>query len=117
MNVRWMAVLTGVLVDIVMSSILSLFTPPEVYTSPVLSRPGDVFLLVLPVVLTTISGYVAGRMAKSSRVLNGLLVQIVLILLSQLGPALPRVAVVSYAFACLFAALGGYLSRFPAARP
>jgi putative membrane protein (TIGR04086 family) len=113
MNVRWMAVLTGVLVDVLIGSLLSLFISPEIYTSPVLTRPGDVVLLALPVVLTTVSGYVAGRMAKTSRALNGLLVQVILILITQLGPPPPRTIVISYAFACLFAALGGYLSRFP----
>jgi hypothetical protein len=116
MKIRWMAVLTGVLADVLIGSVLSLFTPQDIYTSPALSRPGDVVLLGLPVVLTAVSGYVAGRMAKTNRALHGLLVQVVIILVSQLGPPPPRVVVISYALACGFAALGGYLSRFPGER-
>jgi len=114
MNVRWMAVLTGVVVDILIGAILTLFIGQDVFISPDLTRPGDLILFSLPIVLTTVSGYVAGRMAKTSRPLNGLLVQIVGILLSQLGPPLPRLQVISYVIACLFATLGGYISRYPA---
>jgi hypothetical protein len=113
MNVRWLAVLTGFLVDFFISILLAPFISPDIYTSPDLSQPGILILLSLPVILTTISGYVAGRMAKTSRVLNGLLVQVVSILFSQLGGPIPRVAVITYAAACVFAALGGYLSRYP----
>jgi putative membrane protein (TIGR04086 family) len=116
MKIRWMAVLTGVLVDVLIGSLLSLFTSQDIYTSPVLSRPGDVVLLGLPVILTAVSGYVAGRIAKTSRAVHGLLVQVVIILISQLGPPPPRALIVSYALACGFAALGGYLSRFPGER-
>jgi putative membrane protein (TIGR04086 family) len=113
MNVRWTAVLTGFLVDVLISILLSPFISEELITSPDLSRPGDLFLLALPVVLTTVSGYVAGRMAKTSRVLNGFLVQIVSILFSVLLGPLPHTQIISFVVACLFAALGGYLSRFP----
>jgi hypothetical protein len=113
MNVRWSAVLTGFLVDFLISISLAPFISPDIYTSPDLTQPGIVFLLGLPVVLTTISGYVAGRMAKTSRVLNGLLVQVVGILINQLSGPIPRVAVVTYVAGCVFAALGGYLSRYP----
>ena len=113
MNVRWSAVLTGFLVDFLIGILLAPFISPDIYSSPDLTRPGILFLLGLPVILTTISGYVAGRMARTSRVLNGLLVQIVSILFSQLIGPLSRVAVITYAIACVFAALGGYLSRYP----
>ena len=39
------------------------------------------------------------------------------ILVNQLGPPLPRVFVISSVIACGLAALGGYLSRFPAQQP
>ena len=113
MNVRWSAVVTGFLVDFLISILLAPFISPDIYISPDLSQPGVLFLLGLPVVLTTISGYVAGRMARTSRALNGLLVQVVSILIGQLGGPMPRVAVITYAAACAFAALGGYLSRYP----
>lgn len=116
MNVRWSAVITGFLVDFLIGILLTPFIGQDIYTSPDLSQPGVIFLLSLPVVLTTISGYVAGRIAKTSRVLNGLLVQVLSILISQLSGPIPRVVVVTYAAACVFAALGGYLSRYPAER-
>jgi hypothetical protein len=116
MNVRWTAVMTGFLVDFLIGIVLSLFISPDIYTAPDITQPSVLFLLGLPVVLTTVSGYVAGRVAKTSRVLNGLLVQVVSILFSQLIGPIPRVLVVTYAIACIFAALGGYLSRFPAER-
>jgi len=55
-----MAVLTGVTVDIVISAVLGLFISQDVFLSPDLTRPGDVILFCLPIVLTTVSGYVAG---------------------------------------------------------
>jgi len=116
MNVRWMAVLTGFLVDILISSVLFSFASSDFLSSPDLLRPGDLILLALSVVLTSVSGYVAGRMAQTDRALHGLLVQIVSILVSQLGPPPSRVIVITYALSCLFAALGGYLSRYPAQR-
>lgn len=116
MNVRWTAVMTGFLVDFLIGFLLAPFISPDLYTAPDISQPSVVLMLGLPVVLTTISGYVAGRVAKTSRVLNGLLVQVVSILFSQLVGPLPRALVITYAIACIFAALGGYLSRFPAER-
>ncbi len=71
MNVRWTAVLTGFGVDFLIAILLSPFLSETILTSPDLTRPGDVILLSLPIVLTTVSGYVAGRVAKTSRVLNG----------------------------------------------
>jgi hypothetical protein len=56
-------------------------------------------------------------MAGESRVINGLLVAIIGILLNQLGPPMPRVFIISSLIACGLAALGGYLSRFPAQQP
>ena len=116
MNVRWSAVITGFLVDFLIGILLTPFISQDLYASPDLTQPGVIFLLSLPVVLTTISGYVAGRMAKTSRVINGLMVQIVGILLGVLSGPIPRVGVITYAAACAFAALGGYLSRYPTER-
>lgn len=116
MNVRWTAVLTGFVVDVFISLLLSPFVSEDIFTSPDLTRPGDVILLALPIVLTIVSGYVAGRMAKSDRVLNGFLVQIVSIVFSSFIGPMTRIQVIVYIISCAFAALGGYLSRFPAER-
>lgn len=116
MNVRWQAVMTGFLVDFLIWVLLSLFVGEDLYTAPDLSQLSVVLLLGLPIVLTTVSGYVSGRMAKTSRALNGLMVQIVIIIFSMLSGPIPRVVVVTYAISCFFAALGGYLSRYPGER-
>jgi putative membrane protein (TIGR04086 family) len=117
MNVRWMAVLTGFVVDIAISALLSLFATPQFFASPDPTRPGDLLMICLLSLSTGIGGFVAGRMAGSSRAINGLLVAVVGILLNQLGPPLPRVLVISSAVACGLAALGGYLSRYPDRQP
>ena len=117
MNVRWMAVLTGFVVDIAISALLSLLATPQFFTAPNPALPGDLLLMGLLALSTGIGGFVAGRIAGESRTINGLLVAIVGILMNQLGPPLPRVLVISSAIACGLAALGGYLSRFPAQQP
>ena len=117
MNVRWMAVLTGFVVDIAISALLSLFATPQFFAAPDPTRPGDLLMIALLTISTGIGGFVAGRMAGSSRAINGLLVAVVGILINQLGPPLPRVLVISSVIACGLAALGGYLSRFPTQQP
>ena len=47
MNVRWMAVLTGFVVDIAISALLSLLATPQFYTAPNLAQPGDLLLIGL----------------------------------------------------------------------
>lgn len=116
MNVRWMAVFTGFLVDWFLSLLMLLFAPQAYLNGPDLSRPGDILMIALLTLSTGIGGYVAGRMARVDRVLNGFLVAIVGILVNQLGATLPRVLILASVVACGLAALGGYLSRFPAER-
>jgi putative membrane protein (TIGR04086 family) len=117
MNVRWMAVLTGFLVDFAISALLSLLAAPQFFSAPNPSQPGDLLLMGLLALSTGIGGFVAGRMAGESRAINGLLVAVVGILINQLGPPLPRAFVISSLVACGLAALGGYLSRFAAQQP
>ena len=118
MNVRWMAVLTGFLVDLMLSWLLALLMTPFVgsdfFTSPDLTRPGDLILIILLILATGVGGYVAGRMAQDDRAINGLLVAVVGILVGLLDPPPPRPFVIATAVSCLLAALGGYLSRYPA---
>jgi len=117
MNVRWMAVLIGFLVDFAISALLSLLAAPQFFTAPNPAQPGDLLLMGLLALSTGIGGFVAGRMAGESRTINGLLVAVVGILVNQLGPPLPRVLVISSLVACGLAALGGYLSRFAPQQP
>jgi putative membrane protein (TIGR04086 family) len=116
MNVRWTAVLTGFLADYLISFFLSALATPEFLGSPDPTRLGDLLLLGLLVLSTGIGGYIAGRIAQTNRTLNGLLVGVVGILLNQLAPPLPRAFVIASAVACGFAALGGFLSRYPPLR-
>jgi putative membrane protein (TIGR04086 family) len=116
MNVRWMAVLTGFLADYLISFFVSALATPEFLGSPDLTRPGDLVLLAVLVLSTGVGGYIAGRMAQTDRALNGLLVGVIGILFNQLAPPLPRVFVIASAVACLLAALGGFLSRYPPLR-
>ncbi len=116
MNIRWGAVAAGVAVDWLIGSLLSLLALLVIGEADVLSLATDPLWLSVSVVLTTISGYVAGRLGETDRAMHGLLVQVVNILIAQLGAALPRPVVLAYLAACAFAALGGYLSRFPSVR-
>lgn len=116
MNVRWMAVFTGYLVDIFITLLIQVFAGQSMLENPDLTRTDDLIVIALLTLSTGIGGYVAGRMARTDRVLNGFLVAIVGILLNQLGGSLPRVLVLASVVACGLAALGGFLSRFPAER-
>jgi putative membrane protein (TIGR04086 family) len=116
MNVRWMAVFTGYLVDIFITLLIQLFAGQSMLENPDLTRTDHLVVIALLTLSTGIGGYVAGRMARTDRALNGFLVAIVGILLNQLGGSLPRVLVLASVVACGLAALGGFLSRFPAER-
>jgi putative membrane protein (TIGR04086 family) len=120
MNIRWMAVLTGFVVDTLISFGLYAFAPAEMLTAPDITRPTDLILICLLVLSTGVGGYVAGRMAQTNRALHGLLVGIVGVLIEQLqlaagaGPPMTRLAVIALATGCLAGALGGLLSHYPA---
>jgi putative membrane protein (TIGR04086 family) len=121
MNIRWMAVLTGFLVDVLLTFVISLLAPPTVSAGLDLTNRSDLILVGLGVVATGVGGYVAGRMAQALRPLHGLLVGIVTILSIQFqqlagGPNLTRTDVIALALGCLAGALGGLLSRFPPQR-
>ncbi len=121
MNIRWTAVLTGFLADILLIFFISFFAPPTVSAGPDPTRAADLILIGLDILATGVGGYIAGRMAQARRPLHGLLVGVVGILAIQLqllagGPSLTRIDVVALALGCLAGALGGTLSRFPAAR-
>ena len=121
MNVRWMAVLTGFLVHVLLSFIISLFAPPPVSAGPDLTQGTDLLLIALGAVATGVGGYVAGRMAQTQRPLHGFLVGVVGILAIQLqllagGSTLTQTDVIALALGCLAGAVGGLLSRFPTQR-
>src|SRR5689334_24580502 len=85
MNIRWMAVLTGYLVDYLISSLLLTVLASTTYSfAPDISQPADLILTCLLVLSTGVGGYVAGRMAQANRALHGLLVGVVGILVNQL---------------------------------
>src|SRR4051794_33110599 len=115
MNIRWIAVLAGYVTDILVSSlVLALAHPDSLFEqAPNLARPSDLILICVLTLSTGVGGYVAGRIAHTSRAINGLLVGVVGILFAQIGIAngqpFPRVFVVASAVGCLLAAVGGFL--------
>jgi putative membrane protein (TIGR04086 family) len=119
MNVRWIGVLTGFIVDSLISFFLFALTRPDFSTAPDLTQLADLLFLCLLVLSTGVGGYVAGRMAQTDRMLNGFLVGVVGILVAQLdlvfadGQPMPHVFVIASAVGCLLGALGGFLSRYP----
>jgi putative membrane protein (TIGR04086 family) len=122
MNIRWMAVLTGFLVDVLLTFfIFMILAPPTASAAPDPTQAPELMLIALGIVATGVGGYVAGRMAQTLRPLHGFLVGIVGILTIQFqllfgGPSLSRADIISLALGCLLGALGGLLSRFPAQR-
>ncbi len=120
MNIRWMAVLTGFVVDYMVTMLLFVMMNPEEAFSvaPVITEPHHLLLISLGILSTGIGGYVAGRMTETDHALHGLLVGVIGILFGQLsGSTLPRVLVVASAIGCIVGALGGLLSRYvPPAR-
>jgi putative membrane protein (TIGR04086 family) len=122
MNIRWMAVMTGFIVDIVATSLLLLLAFPQSLFSADFTQSSNLISISLGILATCIGGYVAGRMAPVQRWLHGLLVGVVGVLLVQLqltlGSAqlLTHTDVIALALGCLAGALGGLLSRFPPQR-
>ena len=121
MNIRWMAVLTGFLVDVLLTFFIFMFAPPTVSAGSDPTQTSDFILIALGMFATGVGGYVAGRMAQTLRPLHGFMVGIVGILAIQFqllfgGPTLSRTDVTSLALGCLLGAVGGLLSRFPAPR-
>jgi len=96
MNVRWMAVLTGFLVDLLISWLLALLMAPIVgsdfFTSPDLTRSGDVILIILLTLATGVGGYVAGRMARFNGAKQGFMVWIWALIAAVLVAVLGMIA-------------------------
>ena len=116
MNIRWTAVLTGFLADLLLSMPVQLLARPEFFTAPDLSQTSDLVVLALSLLATGVGGDIAGRMGGRDRALHGLLVGVVGVLLGVVqGAGLPRPLVLASAAGCLIGALGGLLSRFPPA--
>ena len=120
MNVRWMAVLTGLVVDVLLSTLIGLAAGPVAESfavAPDLTRPGHLVLLGLYLLCTAVGGYLAGRIAGEQHLLHGLLVGVIGVILTQLpaigGDPMPRVYVVGSAAGCLTGTLGGLVSRAP----
>src|SRR5215470_4327190 len=80
MNIRWMAVLTGFVVDILLTFFITLLAPTSASAAPDLMQPPDFLLIGLGILATGVGGYVAARMAQTQRILHGFLVGVVGIL-------------------------------------
>jgi putative membrane protein (TIGR04086 family) len=120
MEIRWMAVVTGFVVDVLITWLIGVASGPaaeSLVAAPDVTRPEHLALLALGVLSTGVGGYVAGRMAQSAPGMHGLLVATVGVLFAQL-PALggaapmPRVFVIQGLFLCAAGALGGLLSAY-----
>jgi putative membrane protein (TIGR04086 family) len=117
MNVRWMAILTGYIVDILITYLLYALFSPQSLTVSDPTQSGGLFLISLGLLATGVGGYVAGRLAQTQRALHGLLVGVVGILVLQLqlmvgGPGLSHTQVLALAAGCVVGALGGWLGRY-----
>ncbi|HSH81526.1 MAG TPA: TIGR04086 family membrane protein [Herpetosiphonaceae bacterium] len=118
-RIRWLAVMAGFFVDILLSEIIrgigSQFDAAVLEGATFRSATTSI-VAVLLVLSTGIGGWVAGRMARHEHVLHGVLVGgvgIFLILLAGLGDAPePFTNVVLQCFAVLAGGLGGFLSRW-----
>jgi putative membrane protein (TIGR04086 family) len=121
MNVRWMAVLTGFIVDLVVTLLLYALIFPQTIFSSEAAQTTDPRAIALGLLATGVGGYVAGRMGQARRALHGLLVGVVGILVVQLqiasgGQSLSHTDVLVLAAGCLAGALGGLTSRYPPER-
>jgi len=128
MDVRWSAVLLGLVVDVLLTILIqSSVTWLDLTTflsssdlSPDLNRPPDLILFGLFLLATGIGGYVAGRLAHRSHTLNGFMVGVIGIIvgafLSFGAPAPAPLFIVGQIVGCGLAALGGFLSTFSVVR-
>ncbi|MEN9934341.1 MAG: hypothetical protein RLZZ387_920 [Chloroflexota bacterium] len=115
-----MAVLTGFVVDVLVTALISTLMTPTAESlamAPDLSRADHLLLLGLGLASTAAGGYLAGRLAGDAEVLHGLLVGVVGVILAQLpavgsDPPIPRVFVIASALGCAAGACGGLLSRY-----
>lgn len=114
MTVRWRAVLLGLLVDYLLTTVIQAFARPTFLPMPDLTNQGDLIILLGSAVAIGIGGYVSGRIANADRVLNGIMVGVLDVLLTALSVgAMSRPVVYLEALGCGLAALGGFLSQFP----
>ena len=87
MRVRWMAVLTGFVVDVLITSLVGILAgaaTESLVAAPDVTRPDHLALLAAGVLSTGVGGYVAGRLADSDFALHGLLVAAVGVIFAQL---------------------------------
>ena len=116
MNIRWNAVLIGFLLDLMLSALISAYAGPDFAKAIDITQPHDLIILALSALVIGIGGYTAGRIAGEDRAMNGFMVGTVDVLFTTFqGGVLARPLLVTEAIAWALAALGGYLSRFPAA--
>lgn len=118
MTIHWRALVTGFTTACALNALILFAAAPdtEFLRAPSIARPEHAAYLILLTLATGIGGYVAGRMARTSYLLHGLLVGVIGVLYAQLhlmsgGSAPPRVFVVASAMACIMGALGALVAR------
>jgi putative membrane protein (TIGR04086 family) len=116
MDIRWMAVVTGFVVDYMVTTIfLLMFNPDQAFfDAPDLHRLDHIALITLALLATGVGGFVAARMVRGRYWLHGLLVGVLGILVGQLeimggAAAPPRFFVIASAVGCAIGALGGLI--------
>jgi putative membrane protein (TIGR04086 family) len=119
MQIRWMAVLNGFIVDLMVTTISLLVFYPRAFSSTDPTIADDPIVIGLGLLCTAIGGYVAGRLAGIQRWLNGFMVGVVGILsvqiqlLASANATLTRTQVFALALGCVAGAVGGWLSNLP----
>lgn len=115
MSIHWRAIAIGYAVDFLLSVMLGGFFSQDDIAYGTLGSPVAPALLAVSVVVMLASGYAAGRVAQQDGLLHGVLLGAVDVLMNVvLGGLSTRLLVLSVLVGWAAAALGGFLSRFPA---
>ncbi len=117
-RIKWMAVLAGWTLDVVLSTIvhaIALAIGLHIETGQFFASPGGTVVGLILASLTGIGGFVAGYIAKDEHVLHGVLVggvgvlYLLFVSLIEVTPSFD--SIVLQVCATILAGLGGYMSR------
>jgi len=119
MSIRWSAIAIGFAADFLLSVMLGGFFNADDIAYATLGSPVAPALLLVNALVLLASGYVAGRVARQDGPMHGVVLGALDVLLSVALGLLPgglmtKLLAISSLVGWLAAALGGYLSRFPA---
>jgi len=122
-RIQWLAILVGYLVDMTGSMIIAFAAQsidPSVLSQSMFASTTGVVTAFLLVLMTTIGGFVAGRIAQEERFLHGFMVGgigiIMLLIDSLVGTVIPLENILLQCCATLLGGLAGYGSRWTTTR-